>query len=62
MATHLSGPLPDLTLEEKSVLVVDTGDAAVLITRLVIHFSQDVPELPQTFPAIPVLLAHEPAA
>lgn len=44
MATDVSAPLPDLTLEESSLLVIDTGDNAATITRIVIHVSQEVPD------------------
>lgn len=44
MATDVSAPLPDLTLEESSLLVIDTGDNSATITGLVIHVSQEVPD------------------
>lgn len=61
MPTDVSGPLPELTLEEKAVLTIDTGDPAAIITRLVIHFRQQVPD---DFPPIslvpPVLVREAP--
>lgn len=60
MATNTSAPLPDLTLEEKSILVVDTGDAAAIITRVVIHFAQDVPDVDVKPVQVGPLLAYVP--
>jgi hypothetical protein len=60
MPVVIDSPLPDLTLEEKSLLVVETGDNAVIITQLVIHFAQDTPPELLALPAVPVLLAYEP--
>lgn len=60
MATDTSAPLPDLTLEEKSQLVVDTGDVGAIITRIVIHFSQDVPEADVKPEKVGPLLAYVP--
>jgi hypothetical protein len=58
MTTLISAPLPDLDLEESSIISVDTGDAAAIITRMVVHFTQDVPALPDKFDLIPPILAH----
>lgn len=44
MATDVSAPLPDLTLEKQAILEVDLGDASAIIERLVIHVRQDTPE------------------
>lgn len=60
MPTPLSAPLPDLDLEEKSILTIDTGDASAIITQVVIHFSQEVPAGDVVFPAVPVLLGNAP--
>jgi hypothetical protein len=46
MATNVSAPLPDLDLEASSIITVDAGDAAAVITRMVVHFTQNAPELP----------------
>ncbi len=61
MPVTIDGALPDLTLEENSVLTVDSGDVNNIITSLVIHFAQDTPPELLRFPEVPVLLAHEPA-
>ncbi len=42
--TDVSAPLPDLTWPDQATITVDTGDANAVITGLVIHLSQDVPE------------------
>lgn len=44
MATDVSTALPDLTLDSNATLEVDTGDANAIITSLVIHVSQDIPQ------------------
>jgi hypothetical protein len=44
MATKISAPFPALELEEKSIVGVDTGNVNAKITRMVVHFTQDVPE------------------
>lgn len=44
MATDVSAPLPDLTLEKQAILEVDLGDASAVIERIVIHVRQDVAE------------------
>lgn len=62
MATLISAPLPDLDLEEKSVLTVDTGDAAAPITRIVIHFSQDLPPGVVILPSINPIFTYGPGA
>jgi Mg2+/Co2+ transporter CorB len=61
MATDVSAPLPDLTLEEQSLLVIDTGDNAATITGLVIHVSQDVPDLPTKIQLLPPLYVNKRA-
>jgi len=60
MATETSAPLPDLTLEQKAVLQLDTGDPNCIITGLVIHVSQDVPELVQPPAKVEPILGYVP--
>lgn len=60
MPTFVSAPLPDLDLEEQSVITVDTGDALAVITGMVVHFTQDVPDVPLKIALLPPLLVHEP--
>lgn len=48
--TNVSAPLPDLSLEEETIITVNSGDPGAIITQLVIHFTQDVPELPTPLP------------
>lgn len=59
MPTDVSAPLPDLTLEESSLLQIDTGDDDATIGRVVIHVSQEVPDLPIKIELLPPLYAHE---
>lgn len=59
MAVDVSAPLPELELAAAAIVRVDTGDAAAIITRLVVHVSQDAPELVNDAPLTPPLLAHE---
>jgi len=56
--TDVSAPLPDLDLRDQSILTVDTGDANAIITKLVIHVSQDIPA--EALAQLPPLLAHIP--
>ena len=58
MTTDVSAPLPDLDLRDQSILTVDTGDAAAIITSLVIHVAQDIP--PDALALLPPLLAILP--
>jgi hypothetical protein len=44
MTTDVSAPLPDLDLADQSILTIDTGDAAAVITSIAIHVRQDTPE------------------
>ncbi len=44
MANDVSGPLPDLDWPNEAILHVNAGDSSAVITGLVIHLSQDVPE------------------
>lgn len=62
MPAIVSAPLPDLDLEEKSIIEVDTGDANAKITRVVVHFTQDIPDLEQSFQVLNPLLAYGPNA
>jgi hypothetical protein len=59
MPTNVSAPLPDLTLEEQTILTIDTLDAGAIISSVVIHVSQDVPDLPTKIQLLPPLYAHE---
>jgi hypothetical protein len=55
MPAIVSAPFPDLDLEEKSIIEVDTGDNGALITRVVVHFTQDIPDLETAVqPFVPV--------
>lgn len=59
MPTDVSAPLPDLNLRDQSILTVDSGDAAAIITRIVVHLSQDLPaaaikQLPPVLANVPV--------
>jgi len=60
MPTDASAPLPDLNLEQKAVLQLDTGDPNCIITGLVIHVSQTIPELPQPPEKVAPLLGYVP--
>lgn len=60
MATTVSAPLFDLNLEEQSLLVANTGDVNAIITRIVIHFSQEVPAVEQKIDLVPPLLNRLP--
>lgn len=60
MATLISSALPDLDLEEQSLLIVDSGNPAAVITSMTIHFTQDVPQQPLQISLLPALLVHEP--
>lgn len=62
MPTDISAPFPDLDLEEQSIIEVDLGDALAKITGLVVHFTQDVPELDANFQILNPLLAYGPDA
>lgn len=62
MPTFVSAPLPDLDLEESSVISVDTGDALAVITGMVVHFTQDVPEEPIKIPKLPPVVTYGPEA
>ncbi len=44
MATRIKGPFPDLDWPDQAIITVDAGDSSAVITGLVIHLSQDVPE------------------
>jgi len=58
MATDVATSLPDLDLRDQSILTVDTGDANAIVTRLIIHVSQDIPV--EVLGLLPPLLAHLP--
>ena len=57
MATRISAPLPDLDLEGLTVLRVSSG---ATISRIVIHVSQAVPELPTTLADVQPIFAYAP--
>lgn len=44
MGDNVSAPLPDLTPEPSAIYTVTLDDPAAVITSLVVHFSQAVPE------------------
>ncbi len=44
MSDDVSAPLPDLDWPNEAILHVNVGDSSAVITGLVIHLSQDVPE------------------
>lgn len=46
MAADVSAALPDLNLQDQSVVTVDSGNALVKITALVVHGTQTDPEAP----------------
>lgn len=57
MATNVSAPLPDLSLEAQAILTVDALDAGAVITSMVIHFTQELPrEL--LAPALPPMFGY----
>lgn len=60
MATLISSALPDLDLEEQSLLIVDSGNPAAVITSMTIHFTQDVPQIQPIISVIPPLLGYVP--
>jgi hypothetical protein len=62
MPAIVSAPFPDLDLEEKSIIEVDTGDANAKITRVVVHFTQDIPDLDSAFVVLNPLLTYGPDA
>jgi hypothetical protein len=59
MATDVSAPFPDLDLEEQSIIEVDLGDVGAAITGVVVHFTQNVPDVPAKIELLPPLYAHE---
>ena len=56
MAADVSTGLPQLDLRDGSILTVDSGDAAVPITKLVVHGWQESGAA-ETVPALPPLLS-----
>lgn len=60
MPTDLSAPFPDLDLEEASIITVDLGNAASKITRVVVHFTQAVPEDAVTVAPFTPLFVYAP--
>lgn len=61
MATTIDGPLPDLTLETTAFLAIDAGDTSAVITRVVIHVSQEAPEPEIVEAVVPPLFAYGPS-
>lgn len=59
MPEDISTPLPQLSLREETIIEVATGNAAVPVTRMVIHGWQDDPADAQPVPA--PLLAVQPS-
>ncbi len=59
MATRIKGPFPDLDWPDQAIITVDAGDSNAVITGLVIHLSQDVPEDVPPIALIPPVLAHQ---
>ena len=62
MATRLKSAFPDLDWPEQAIIAVDAGDASAVITGLVIHLSQDVPEDVLTAEAFTPLFAYGKSA
>jgi hypothetical protein len=58
MPVDVSAPMPDLTLEESSILTIDTGDPGAVITQVVIHVSQEIPDVRTTIKLLPPQLAY----
>ena len=58
MPTDLSAPLPDLNLQDQSILTVDAGDSSAVITLLTIHLSQDVPDDLLPVAPLPPLMSY----
>ena len=46
MAADVSASLPDLNLQDQSIVTVDSGNALVPITSLVVHGTQADPDSP----------------
>lgn len=42
--TNVATPLPDITWPDQAVITVDSGDNNALVSSVVIHLSQDVPD------------------
>jgi hypothetical protein len=55
VSSLISAPLPDVDLRSSSIVTVDAGDPNAVITQLVIHVSQDLPEQPvKVTPFVPL--------
>ncbi len=59
MTDDVSAPLPDLDWPDQAIITVDAGDSSAVITGLVIHLSQDVPEDLPPVALVPPVLAHQ---
>ena len=60
MATYVSAPLPNLSLQDSSTLTVDTQDPAAKIVSVAIHFQQDTPQALLDEAVLPPLFAYVP--
>ena len=61
MAADVSTTLPDLNLQDQSVVTIDSGNAAVKITALVVHgWQSDDPGGPD--PLLPIYLQQNDGA
>ncbi len=61
MPADLSAPLPDLDWPNEAILHVNAGDSSAVITGLVIHLSQDVPQEAIKLNTIPPVLVSKPS-
>ena len=60
MASFVSAPLPALDLDSNATLTVDTQDPLAIVTQVVVHLTQDVPETAITPEPVPPILAYVP--
>lgn len=60
MPEDVSAPLPDLSLKDKTIIEVDTGDPGAVVTGLVIHVSQSIPD--GALPSLLPLLTYRPGS
>ncbi len=61
MATRIKGPFPDLDWPDQAIITVDAGDSSAVITGLVIHLSQDVPQEAIKLDTVPPVLISQPS-
>jgi len=57
MSSDPSVGLPDIDWPDQAIIEVDTGDANAVITRFVVHLSQDVPPELVKIALLPPILA-----